>query len=578
MLDDSHTAPAEGAVHPPAAQPPSARRAQAPRARKVDVVADFEAERDATGISQREFARNAKVPRTTIQGWIAAAQHTGLEPEVIAFFESPAGLRFLHRHFQSLLFVMTLVCPSGLRHLAMVLRPSRLDRWIAPSHGALHAASVRLETLVGTFGDEQRAALAPAMPPRKIALCEDETHHPAPCLVAIVPDANDIFVEQYAARRDAKAWNAAVATAKEGLSVEVEQVTSDLARGIRLHVRVGLRAQHNADVFHVQYDASRATGAPLALQERRATEALKEAQGDLEKLRAKAAAATTGPRSPGRPVVSPTQIAQAEREVEDAREVLAEAHTQREEMQQDVRAISAAYHPFELTTGAPRTSRTVGKELRATFQRMKERAQTAGLGERREALLAKAARVVPLLMATIAWFHRQVLARVTALSLPAATATVVLTVLIPGLYLLRVAGRARSPEVREALLARGHALVAQAWEGALRDLPDALRRQVERVAQECAALFVASSACVEGRNGHLRHYLRGLHRLPPRKLKALTVVHNFFTARRDGTTPAQRFFGAAHDDLFEALCARLPPPARPRPRRSSSNAPREATA
>lgn len=578
MLDAAHAAPAETAELVTAPQLPIARRTQAPRARTVAMVAAFEAEGETAGTSQRQFARDAKVPRSTLQGWIAAARHTGVEPEVCAFFESPAGLRFLHQLFQSLLFVMTLVCPCGMRNLALVLRLSRLDRWIAPSHGALHAASVRLETLVGAIGDEQRAALAPAMPPRKITLCEDETHHPAPCLVAIEPDSNYLLVEQYAARRDARTWNAAVAAAIAGLPVEVEQVTSDLARGIRLHARVGLRAQQSPDVFHVQYDASRATGAPLALQERRAADALREAQDDLEALRAKADAAMAGPRGPGRPVAWSTHLAQAEAEVADAREVLVEAQTQREEMRQDVRAISAAYHPFDLTTGAPRSAQTVGEELRATFKRMKERAQVAGLGDRREAKLAKAARVVPLLAATIAWLHRRVLARVMALSLPTAAATAVLTLLIPGQYLLRVAGRARSPEERDTLLARGRALVARAREGALRDLPEALRGQAERAAQECAALFVASSACVEGRNGHLRRHLQCLHRLTPRKLKALTVVHNFFTTRRDGTTAAQRFFGAVHDDLFEAVCARMPFPARPRPRRPGAIAPREAAA
>ena len=170
---------------------------------------------------------------------------------------------------------------------------------------------------MGSLGDEQRAKLALGMPHRKIPLVEDETHHPSPCLVAIEPNSNYILVEQYSATRDAKAWDAAVAHATKGLDVEVEQVTSDLARGIRLHVRVGLRAWHNADVVHVQYDASRATGAALAVQERRAEETLNEAREALEAVRAKADAATLGPRKRGRPVES-SRIAQAEQEVEDA--------------------------------------------------------------------------------------------------------------------------------------------------------------------------------------------------------------------------------------------------------------------
>ena len=235
--------------------------------------------------------------------------------------------------------------------------------------------------------------------------------------------------------------------------------------------------------------------------------------------------------------------------------MLDEAHTQREAMQRDVRQISASYHPFDLTTGAPRSSDTVENELQAAFARMKELAEAAGLGKRREALLAKAARVVPWLVATIAWFHKRVAERVAALSLPAAVAAVVHTELIPGLYLLRVARRARVPEVRDRLRAQGHALVTNAREGLLRELPEALRRKAERVAVECAGLFVAASACVEGRNGHLRQSLNGLHRLLPGKLKALTVVHNFFiTARTE--RPPPRDSSAPLTTTCSSCCAR----------------------
>ncbi len=527
----------------------------------------FATARCTEGLSQRAFAAATKVPRTTLQGWLRAAQHAGVEPEVVAFFESPAGVRFLHRLFHALLFVMTVVGACGLRHVAMVLRLATLDRWIAPSHGALHAALVRLEASVGDWGDAQRAALAPTMPPRTIALCEDETHHPAPCLVAIEPISDFILVEQYARRRDATTWNTAVQDATVGLRVVVEQVTSDLARGIRQHVRLGLHAQHNADIFHVQYDVTRATAAPLAAQQRRAATAWQDAQTVETTVRAAAQAAQDRPRGRGRPVDWQARSAAAAQEVHDTRAVLDEATTQREAMRQDMRALSASYHPFDLNTGAPRSSQTVAEALHRTFARIRERVQRAGLGARREARVAKAERVVPWLVATIAWVHARIAAHVAALALSPDVASIVRDVLIPGLYLLRVAKRGRTPEARATLRATGQALVRKAHEGALWTLPEAVRRQVEHVARTCAALFVASSACVEGRNGHLRVHLHPVHRLSPRRLKSLTVVHNFVLTRPDGTTAAQRFFGAAHDDLFETLCTLLPVPARPRQRR-----------
>jgi len=43
---------------------------------------------------------------------------------------------------------------------------------------------------------------------------------------------------------------------------------------------------------------------------------------------------------------------------------------------------------------------------------------------------------------------------------------------------------------------------------------------------------------------------------------------NFHTRRRDGTTPADRFFDTGHRDLFTALLERMPQFARPAQPRS----------
>ena len=55
-------------------------------------------------------------------------------------------------------------------------------------------------------------------------------------------------------------------------------------------------------------------------------------------------------------------------------------------------------------------------------------------------------------------------------------------------------------------------------------------------------------------------------------------MHNFFLTRPDGTTAAERFFGATPHDLFEHLCATLPLPSRPRARRPRAPVPELALA
>jgi len=87
---------------------------------------------------------------------------------------------------------------------------------------------------------------------------------------------------------------------------------------------------------------------------------------------------------------------------------------------------------------------------------------------------------------------------------------------------------------------------------------------LEKAAEECAQIFQRSSSCVEGRNAQLSLRHHGIHRLSNQCLKAQTIVHNYYTRNRDGTTPAERFFNSKHTDLFEWLLEKMDCPARPR--------------
>jgi len=90
--------------------------------------------------------------------------------------------------------------------------------------------------------------------------------------------------------------------------------------------------------------------------------------------------------------------------------------------------------------------------------------------------------------------------------------------------------------------------------------------QLEKAARDCAQIFQRSSSCVEGRNAQLALRHQGIHRLSNRHLQALTVMHNYYIRRRDGTTAAERLFEAKPNDLFEFLLDRMDYPARPRNR------------
>ena len=179
-------------------------------------------------------------------------------------------------------------------------------------------------------------------------------------------------------------------------------------------------------------------------------------------------------------------------------------------------------------------------------------------------------------MGCVAWYWCLAAARVQKLELNEEQERIVKEKLLAGEYWAMAAGRARSAEERKRLKAMAAELTKEAWRkgGALSSLSEEARKDVAKVSRETAGLFQRSSSCVEGRNGRLSLQHHGHSRVSERRLKALTVIHNYVIKRPDGTTAAERFFGQKHKDVFSWLLERmpdLPRPARKRPRQTTES-------
>jgi hypothetical protein len=228
-----------------------------------------------------------------------------------------------------------------------------------------------------------------------------------------------------------------------------------------------------------------------------------------------------------------------------------------------IRRLSTAYHPVDPLTGALRDADTVAAELEGAMTTIRAAADAIGLNEKRRDKVEKAGRVVPKMIATIAFFYAETGRQLAALALPTAAREYAMQVLVPTTYLARLAERANTVAERTALLAVRQTLLATADPATLALLSPHRWREVDRVVLTCVDLFVRSSSCVEGRNGRLSLWHHHLHRLSARRLSALTIIHNYWIHRADGSTAAERFFEVSHDDLFEWLLDHMDLPARP---------------
>jgi len=526
-----------------------------------------------SGTNLLQFALQQGVPEATVRYWVSRSQADDAPPEFMAFFESPQGLAVLHRVVIAATYVLTQICGGGVRTVCSFLQHSGLWRVVAAGYGSQQQAVKAMEEAIIAFGSQERQRLAAKMTPKKITITQDETFPSKTCLVASEPVSDFILVEQYAEDRRAETWNEVMDQGLEGLPVEVFQSTSDEGSALLKHARTSLGAHHSPDLFHPQQDISRATSLPLQRQAAAAERKAQQAAEAVDQFTEQAEQYKAQYSGPGRPRDYARRIAQALDEFEAAQAESIDATERRTRVREAARGISGDYHPFDLQTGAPRDAATVQADLNRQFACIDQVVSEAGLGEKCRALLEKARRLVPQMVATIALIHTLIRQKVEALDLAPEEEDTMVRLLIPLHYLQLRVRKTKTAEAR-AQLRRTIVDLQQALDApgaVLAGLSEQGRTTIKQVAIECAQLFQRSSSNVEGRNGVLALRHHSIHHLTQRKLSALTVVHNHGVTRADGTTAAQRFFGHKPRDLFEHLLMNLPPPRRPAARRAMSN-------
>ncbi|NDY71996.1 hypothetical protein DO021_10770 [Desulfobacter hydrogenophilus] len=203
--------------------------------------------------------------------------------------------------------------------------------------------------------------------------------------------------------------------------------------------------------------------------------------------------------------------------------------------------ISKAYHPYDLLTGIKQDSVNAGIQLKKSFDEIRE--ATDLLPERCKDRIEKAWRVTKKMIATLAFYFCMVESLVGDMDLSDDKRDLMISRLIPGFYLQKVSQKEKDQEQKEKIRQKSQELlsVLQNRSGPFSGSDISEIDRMARMARQCAGLFQRSSSCVEGRNAQLSLHHHGMHRLSDRKLKSLTVIHNFHLKRSDGTTAAERF-------------------------------------
>lgn len=507
--------------------------------------------------SEREVANLLEVPNSTMQSWRIQEKSKEIPDELREFFSTPVGADFLQRNIMAVMKLMK--CgPSGIRGMQEYLCNSGLDKFAASSEGALQKFWTRCEEYILGFGEHEEKRLALGMRHRKVTAALDEMFRGRrPCLVAIEVISNYILLEKFTEDRTADTWKNELEPRLNELNIELGQVVSDLCGAIRA-VTKDLGAEHISELFHAQYEISKATSAPLASQERSAEKALNEAEANIKRIKEK-------PRRLGKED-SKKQQSEKQFDLEKASNArdnlkikLEQRTKRREEVKAAVREMGKIHHPINLKTGLLQTAEGIESRFNEQFKIIHDHAEVANLSEPSIARIEKAQRAFDAIVHYMKYFFIVYAAFINGLRFSVEQAKFFNEVIFPLAY-LQMIWRRLPKKVKEE-----NRQLLQSLEARIRDArwPEELKQEIMKKGREMAEKFQRSSSCVEGRNGMLALNYHRFHRLNERTLKVLTIVHNFDVRRSDGTTAAERFFETKHEALFDSLVANVRIPGRP---------------
>jgi uncharacterized protein DUF6399 len=540
------------------------------RSQVVSLLDD--ARQDPDHPSLRAFAEEHDLPPSTLHYWQRRWEQLDASAPLRDFFESAAGLAFLHQLTLAAHLVFQQANAVGIRPLICFFEYAGLAPFLACSYGVHQRFANTLQGLLVDYGTEQRRSLASAMPARKITLGEDETFHSGHmCLVAMEPVSGFIVVESYQPQRDAATWDRVVEQGLDHLPVEVVQGTSDEAKGIVAHVKNGLGAHHSPDLMHLQQDLHRATSLPLQTRVKQAQEDATEAEYQVFLLAAEMVDYQCGPARTGLQPDFDGRFQEKKTLRRQAQEQLLQCQDRQAEVKEAIRGLGDDYHPFNAKTGAAVSAESLQTELQTRLEVIQSAADEEGLSDKSQQKINRVRKMLPQLVATLAWFWSQVTALLAAKTWSEEEKKLFKEKVLGWVYWRHASNRGRDAKHKQQLRELAQRCQEQVEADPLwQTLSKEQKEEMLVLAEECAGRWVRSSSCVEGRNGVLRLRHHGRQGLSEKALAALTVLHNYWIRRPNGTTAAERFFAQEPADLFEWLRARFPQ--LPRPVRSRKQA------
>jgi Family of unknown function (DUF6399) len=427
----------------------------------------------------------------------------------------------------------------GAEALSQFFKTVRIDSHVGVSPSALRDQIAKMEILLPQFQAECESSATKQT--RKIVAGLDETFF-GDFIVLVLMDLRSgyLLLEEITEDRCFDTWYAKTTPRLESLGIEVSHAISDRAKALIKMAVTGFGCESGADVFHTQQDASRWLGARLG---KRVTQGLAASQAAEDKVLKKADGITSA-------VLEAERIS-AEKTLEAARQSQQDYH-------ENLQGIGDEVHPFSMVDNSINDAGKVVQRLEGRVQAFETIAHGQGIADNKNTLQKLRNQFGALAVSVSFWW---LWVNETLLNLGLDDIELeqwLTTTLLPVVYWHHKMRQTKNRKVKDKY--------RKAWESAsaafkahrlTATLPISEIQRWLLWAENMSRQFQRSSSAVEGRNGCLSQMYHNGRGLDGKRLKALTVIHNYDIRREDGTTAAMRLFNTEFPDLFSWLLDRM---------------------
>ena len=458
------------------------------------------------------------------------------------FWETEEGYDWLRRLIFGTIYIFGIQRSVGAGCLSEYFAMLRIDTHVGISETALRTLIHVMENLLPAFQKMCEAQYSGAS--LKAVLAGDETFFGQEMLLVLIElTSGYLLLEESADDRSYETWLEKAKPRLEALDIEVVHAVTDRAKALVKLATDGFGCDSGADVFHAVHEVSKALGAAHHRSVEKAKREAGASQAKLEKLQEKNA--------------GKAELEQARRAVEQDTNRISVREQGQKIYQQLLRSLSEIVHPFSVEGSAQQSSAQAAKRLEEQARKLEDNASLNHVEDRKGGL-DKFRRQISAQTCGIDVWWIWVLESLSDKVAGTEQKEWLMYSLLPVFYWYLQMEKSQNAHHRKKY--------KQAWQRALADylahsmtstLSSEEREQWEAWADWMSSQFHRSSSAVEGRNGCLSQMYHNGRGLTKRRLKALTVIHNYGIKRSDGTTAAERFFGTEFPDLFEWLMEQM---------------------